>query len=249
MRRQGILRIFTEGQLGLFVGVIYGVLAILLANGIKDLNTDLAGNLASGRSASNLFRDGLNFWWVAIVVVLIIALWKFAKLPRSRTGPLRPLSKGAKGFLFGFAHALAHVLAATTLAIGFLLLFYELDPGLAETGLKIGWISALATAVAGYVVGLSIFGLYLLLANLEDPRQHATEIFGGLASTDWKNFLRLRLDTDEKLTIFPIGVPKSPTWELKPEGTDYEPWFTPENGQSVDYALLEAPIEIEPDQQ
>jgi hypothetical protein len=101
-------------------------------------------------------------------------------------------------------------------------------------------------AVLGYPVGLTIFGLYLLLANRMDAKQHATEIFGGLASTEYKNFLRLQLKRDGSLTIYPVGIKSPPEWRVRPEGAPGTPWFAAKGCDEEDPAakLLEPPIGV-----
>lgn len=61
--------------------------------------------------------------------------------------------------------------------------------------------------VLGWIVGSIVMGVYLLI-SLNLFKRHANEAFSALASPDWKNFLRLRIDTNGGLTIFPIGIRK-----------------------------------------
>lgn len=163
----------------------------------------------------------MNATWIAgtaLSVILAMGLIAFAKA-KQPAGP-------AKAAALGVAHAAAHV--------GPVLLLVWLD------------FPLLLIAVLGYPVGLTIFGLYLLLTNLTDANQHATEIFGALASTEYKNFLRLRLKRDGSLTIYPVGVNSSPDWALRPEGAPESPWF---EAASYDVTepearLLEPPIAV-----
>ena len=68
-------------------------------------------------------------------------------------------------------------------------------------------------------ISATVFGLYLL-ANLQMWGRHWNEAFSALRIGDYKNFLRMRIDAEGTLTLFPIGlksVPKGskPTAELK----------------------------------
>ena len=56
--------------------------------------------------------------------------------------------------------------------------------------------------------GANSLGLYLLL-SLNLFSRHTTEAFSSLRIEDYKNFLRMRIDPDGGLTIFPIGVQKA----------------------------------------
>ncbi len=80
-----------------------------------------------------------------------------------------------------------------------------------------------ATSPAGW-----IFARYLLRMNRSGPGRHGGEIWGALASTDYKNFLRMKIDADERLTIYPIGIRRSVAWHFDPEGADEDPWFAPD---------------------
>jgi len=131
-----------------------------------------------------------------------------------------------KALALGIAHAGAHV--------GVVLLLR-----LAE--LPLYWI-----AILGYPIGLTIFLFYLLLANRTDANQHATEIFGGLASTEYKNFLRLRLKRDGSLTVYPVGIKSPPEWSPRLGGARWSPWFeAPDYSEEDPEAeLLEPPIQL-----
>ena len=85
-----------------------------------------------------------------------------------------------------------------------------------------------------------------MLANRTDANQHATEIFGGLESTEYKNFLRLRLKGDGSLTIYPVGIKSPPEWAFRPEGARDSPWFKAHGYSEEDpeAKLLEPPISV-----
>jgi hypothetical protein len=74
-------------------------------------------------------------------------------------------------------------------------------------------------------------GLYLLIC-LNRFREHANEAFSSLRIQDYKCFLRLCIDPDGKLTVFPIGLAKVPHGGGKKDGTDLTP------------QLIEEPIKI-----
>jgi len=94
--------------------------------------------------------------------------------------------------------------------------------------------------VLGWVVGSIVMGLYLLI-SLNVFKRHANEAFSALASPDWKNFLKLRIDSDGTLTIFPIGIRKVPRdWDE----TGGIPRFEPKDKTATPPALIETPIVI-----
>lgn len=104
----------------------------------------------------------------------------------------------------GVAHGLAHVLWAA----GFFLVLNQLAfwlwgpaangllPGIVRFGLFLGFSSLAA--------GL-IFGLYLRLAH-EVFHAHANELYSAIASPHYKGFLRVHIDGNGDLEVFPVGV-------------------------------------------
>jgi hypothetical protein len=73
---------------------------------------------------------------------------------------------------------------------------------------------------------------------------HGNEVYAPLHHEDLKNFLRLHVDGDGGLTIYPIGIDRvGRHWELRPEGADHEPWFAPA-GDPPQVHLIEPPIRI-----
>jgi hypothetical protein len=160
-------------------------------------------------------------------------------------------------------HAIAGIAAAAALAAGLVIfakagqpagLMKALALGVPHAAAHVGAVLLLGLAdlpllsipFLGYVIGLTVFGLYLLLANLTDPKQHATEIFGGLASTEYKNFLRLRLGNDGSLTIYPVGIRRPPKWSFRRDGAPDSPWFEARGYDEEDpeAELLEPPIPL-----
>ncbi|MDB5533078.1 MAG: hypothetical protein JWO28_1393, partial [Hyphomicrobiales bacterium] len=95
------------------------------------------------------------------------------------------------------------------------------------------WLSAVALAVFmavyGFLIPPLIFGTYLW-GMLTFLRAHWNEAFSALRIQDYKGFLRLHIDGDGVLTIYPVGVARTPR-------TD---------GGALEPALIEAPIRLTP---
>jgi hypothetical protein len=72
----------------------------------------------------------------------------------------------------------------------------------------------LVVFLGGWVVSSFIMGLYLYV-SLNIFRRHSTEAFSSLRIKDWKNFLRLHIAADGKLTIYAIGLRKVGRTQLK----------------------------------
>jgi hypothetical protein len=153
--------------------------------------------------------------------------------------------RGIAGSLHGLAHLILIFLigwAATRLTV-----FYW---GYEYQSFKQLLIAAALIVFLGWVLGSTLVGVYLYI-SLNWFRRHSNEAFSALAISDWKNFLRFKIEGNGRLTIFPIGLPKVPKKWKRREGVwkradgsrkpDYEP-----EGQPLSPVLIEAPISFCP---
>ena len=83
-------------------------------------------------------------------------------------------------------------------------------------------------------------GLYLLV-SLNVFRRHSNEAFSALRIPDWKNFLKLHIDPDGTLTIYPIGI-RQVARQWNPGGTSGGPERVPAGGTAPE--LIDGPIVI-----
>jgi hypothetical protein len=101
----------------------------------------------------------------------------------------------------GLFHGGAHVAAVMLLAIGINALSTSWRLPMLQGG---PWRVA-SFVVGGYLVGPFVFGLYLLL-SVSLFGLHQNEAFSALRIPHYKNFLRIRINPDRTLDIFPIGL-------------------------------------------
>jgi hypothetical protein len=83
----------------------------------------------------------------------------------------------------------------------------------------------LVCGVGGYIIGSIIMGVYLFV-SLHIRGRHDNEAFSALKIEDYKNFLRLHIDGDGKLTIYPLKIDKvEREWnlEVKNKVESYKP--------------------------
>ncbi len=163
------------------------------------------------------------------VLVMLAAGVLFAKLP---TGGSR---NGGRRFLVGLAHGLAQVAigAVGTWAWNKTPLLHAPWP----------WPIPL-TLVYLVVMGVAatvVFCLYLLAASAIGV--NVNELFSAQAIIDAKGFLRMHLDRDGVLTIYPIAAPKvSRSWRANPDGGRTDSWLRP--AKEIRCELAEPPIVI-----
>ncbi len=206
---------------GIFTAAIYFVLALLVR-----------GSIAGGGKLE--WRDDA-FWYKALkgtvdraiqepLVILVVVLLML--------GLIFFTDSNSKRFkrVAGFLHGTAHLIAAFALGwFGYLLSLWLSQrwdvpvPPIHSTWYNIIWFGSvlLVSGVGGYVIGSVIMGLYLFI-SLRFLGRHSNEAFSAMKIEDYKNFLRLHIDADGQLTIYPIKIETVPrNW--KPENGYYTP--------------------------
>lgn len=166
------------------------------------------------------------FWTAAI----FIGFWLFtdthSKWYRRIAGPIHGLSHVLAVFFLGWA--------AAYYAVTMMHLEFRSIPQLLVSG---GLIFA-----GGWIIGSSLLGGYLLI-SLNGFGRHGNEAFSSLAIKDWKHFLRLNIDREGTLTIFPIGIRRVArqwdTCEIGISGSHFVP-AEPEIGPE----LIDGPITV-----
>jgi hypothetical protein len=129
--------------------------------------------------------------------------------------------------LGGIGHAIAHLAAA--FGLGWLTL--ELTTrvlGLAFGDIPQMLIAGAILLVGGGILGSVVLGGYLFV-SLRVFGRHANEAFSSLRIADFKQFLRLRIERDGRLSIFSIGIDRVPRRWVSSEPDD-----GPERVESAD---------------
>ncbi len=138
---------------------------------------------------SALQRPAAVFWAAAILG----GFWLFTD---TRSQAYRVFG----GLLHGLAHLKAAFLAgwlATYLTVSVCRLTFGSPGQLLGAGALIfsgGWLAGSLLMGVYLAVSLNVFG------------RHANEAFSSLKIPDWKNFLKLHIDSQGTLTIYPIGI-------------------------------------------
>jgi len=105
-------------------------------------------------------------------------------------------------------------------------------------------VAAIIIAALGWIVGSVVMGLYLAI-SLNGFKRHANETFSALAIQDWKNFLRLNIDSRGFLTIYPIGIRRvARKWKVSENASGSV--FLPDDERASAPGLIEEPIVIFP---
>jgi hypothetical protein len=221
-------RVLLLPAYNLLLAAVFGCVQVLLA---FMLNLHLRNghlSLSLGDLGQALWESPTAFLLILIVIITVGAM---VRLAHDASGPTRAL--------LGLVHSLT--LFATL--VGVMLAASRLSSAFGD-----GFLSLLAflglVAVLGGLGGVLGIAVYLWVANCFG--YHGNEVYAPLHHMDYKNFLRLHIDSDASLTVYPIGVDRvGRKWQLCPDDPAEAPWFAPVGAEPEPH-LIEAPIRIEP---
>lgn len=225
--RRNFLFPVLNPQFGILTGFLYMLTAwsAMTNVGVFGIHEILPALSASINGVLN--KPVAVFWGLALFFGFVLFTDTHSRLYRWIMGPV---------------HGLAHVSATFFIGWGATYL------GVAALGLPFGSTRQLLLAgvlifPAGWVVGSFIMGIYLW-ASLNLFGRHSNEAFSSLIIPDWKHFLRLKVDANGNLTIYPVGILRVPRkWKDRPAGTS-GPGQVPDDSRASAAELIEAPIVI-----
>ncbi|MER7455677.1 metallophosphoesterase [Micromonospora sp. NPDC126480] len=152
---------------------------------------------------------------VAMLLVTLLGAAFFAKPPSSGG------KRHVRHWILGVGHGLAQVgLAAAGTWAWLALPFHDWQWPLSTVAAVVlyGPVSGLVASqlVAAYLLVAGAFGV------------NVNELFAGQGIEDSKAFLRLRIDPDGTLTLYPIGIDRvSRDWQINPDLSPESSWLTP----------------------
>jgi hypothetical protein len=98
--------------------------------------------------------------------------------------------------------------------------------------------------LGGFLAGPTIMGLYLYV-SLNVFGRHYNEAFSSMAIEDYRNFLRMHIDRDGNLTIYPVGIERvARKWKQRSAG-DGGSLFHPDDERATAPRLIEDPIVVQ----
>jgi hypothetical protein len=144
--------------------------------------------------------------------------------------------------VLALGHLAAHLLLIGGLCIAATNLALRVSPPenwWAQTAVAIGLM-----AVGSWILGSALVGLYLFVSTLCNRFLHIAH--AALRIEDWKCFLRLRIQRDGTLTIFPIGFERVARRWARRTGDDGVSRLEPDDPRATPPELIEMPIVVPP---
>lgn len=225
---------------GLMTAVLYLLLTLPVVFAVNDLNWSAALSAITHTAINLMVHNALSMFLVAVTVFGFIFF--------------TDTHSTAYRIIMGGLHGVAHVVGAFFIAIGAGYLTSLISSP--DWVLHIPWFgdglnfpvdmrlpfAAVLVLLGGFVIGSFIMGAYLLL-SLNLFGRHGNEAFSSLSIEDWKNFVRLHIDEQGTLTIYPIGIRRVPRkWKERDGKTGPELVPDPADSRATDAELIELPI-------
>jgi hypothetical protein len=241
LARKNLLLIRYSPWFGLMTGALYLLLALAAYAEVGSLGLSRFPEVLSAVGNSMVSRP----WTLALGLATIGGLIGMAD---RAFGKWRTLA--------GVLHGVGHIVAAFLTAWGGTYLTVSkmgVCPVITPDGAHCvdGWLhlagkfllSSSFTFLGGFLVGPFVMGVYLWL-SVNFFGAHSNEAFGSLALPDWKNFLRLRIDADGKLTVYPVGLERVPRKWKPTKAGPHAPAFAPDDKKATGPVLIEPPIHL-----
>ena len=221
---------FHNPGMAVAMGVVHLAFAWMAQAALRSGGDSFSGPIADLSYGGLLRALGRSPLAITAALGLVAGLAGFTK---ARTA--------GKKWGLGLAHAVAH-LGAVVVVIE---VAAAVCSGLGLEGAAFAAVFFVLVGGVGGLVGSFVLAAYLLVAD-ELFGLNDNELFASQRNRDRKSFLRLHLDEDGALTVYPVGVDRTPRrWGLRPDGADDDPWFEPEDGPVAAH-LIEEPIRVEP---
>ncbi|MEO7065667.1 MAG: hypothetical protein ABI114_02050 [Rhodanobacter sp.] len=168
---------------------------------------------------------------MVIAALLVFGLYQFCSPDPGRPAWLRWI---------GAIHGLAHL--ALVLLLTWWFAHINASLGLQAPGHLRLWMQGSLYIVEMIVIGGPLGALLFSLALL--PGVNFNEAFSSQHIEHYKNFLRMHLQADGTLSVYPVGIRRVARWRLDPKATRRQPYFRPRHGAPPRVHLIEDPFTV-----
>ncbi len=223
LRKQIWLLPYYNLPLAALFGAVQLLLAFMLGLQLGDRHV----SLGVGDLLRAVWESPTSFLLILLMMVSLGGMVRFAHD-----------ASGVRRFLLGMVHSTLQLagVAGVMIAASWLSTAF---------GLRGVWSLVAFLSLVGVVGGIGgMVGMSGYLWATNCLGLHGTEGYAALHHQDFKHFLRLHVEADGALTVYPIGVDRvARKWTLCPDAPAHAPWFVP-HGSEPEPHLIEKPITI-----
>jgi hypothetical protein len=220
-------RIWLMPAYNIPLAAVFGTVQVLLAFMLGLHLEDLHVSLGVGDLLEALWESPTAFLLSLLVLASLVGMVRFAHD-----------ASGIGRLLLGLAHSTLQV--ASVSAVMMAASYLSSAMGLEGVGSLLAFV--VLVWMLGAISGMTGMAFYLWVTGYLGL--HGTEAYAPLHHQDHKHFLRLHIQADGTLTLYPIGVERvGRKWKLCPDAPAHVPWFAPDGPEPKPH-LIERPIRI-----
>lgn len=215
----GILKLAAlNPAFGGLLGAIYALIGFALLGALNAGEGSLVDN-ATGNGFAGFLASSAGGMSVVLALLLFGVIYGGTDIRPGALQRERPSRMATSAARVGvaLAHAVVHLLAAS------LVIYEAIDvvPRIWDAPIAVWLLGLLAAFVVGWMFGTTVFAAFMLLVHkVRGPKAQANAnlVFTGQSIVGYKNLLRMCLDRDGGLTIYPLGVDQPcKAWDLVEE--------------------------------
>jgi hypothetical protein len=246
LRWRVLLAPFLNPSFIFFVGACYLVFAIMLADALTDPGQGLFDTMRYLQIADVRATAISSAGMVVLFLIVLVGFIGFAnckRLPDRIVAGVVHASIQLEGLIW-VAWFVARIAPERDTVV------FQLENGVLDVQIHLfALIYAVVVVLLGGLVGSYIYSIYLFVMQTFFKR-HPTHSFSAFRWEHHRNFLRLHIDDDGVLTIYPIGVRRVPRlWRYvrESEREPWQRWFEPVD-RPLEPFLVEPPLRFNPDE-
>jgi hypothetical protein len=217
--------LFKNPRFGIVPAVVYLLSCWLVGSSVGDAVPSTpwrALRLTLDAFAGN---PGLALWTIGLVAIILAFTDTHSKAYR---------------VLGGLAHCAAHLTAMFYVGWGALKIA---DYLFRHDGILRAFTTGALILLGGWTLGSFVLGIYLLI-SVNVFGRHSEEAFSSLRVEDYKHFLRLHIDPNGALTIWPLKIERVPrVWRKRTAADETSSREVPIERMAVE--LIEPPVRID----
>ncbi len=222
---RNLIFILYNRRFGFLTAILYFLTSWAVMANVGELGLHDVGLAFSITVKSAMLQAGAVFWILLMLIGFVAFTYTKSKAYQWIAGLLHGCLHLLAVFLIGWG---ATYFTVSTLGLRF------------QSPLQL-LIAAALIFSGGWVAGSLLVGVFLLVSlNVFGCLQNSA--FSSLRIEDWKNFLRIKIDKNGELTIYPIGIRRVPRmWKRPPLGSTGAE-LIPDDSRATQPELIEPPI-------
>ncbi len=223
--RLNMLFPFYNPWFGILTGILYLLTARAFLSDIGGYELSEISQAIGSVLHDTLVQPASVYWVLAIFTGFLVFTDTYSKIYRFIAGPI---------------HGVVHLLAVFFISWGVTFILSG-GQGINFNSNSQLLFSGFLIFISGWIISSFIMGIYLFI-SLNIFGRHHNEAFSSLKIADYKNFIRIQIDENGDLIIYPIGIQKIVRKWKNNSKLNQAPRIIPDDHRATEPELIESPI-------